>query len=198
MEFQILIYYTLWTLRVHRRTNAQKHFEQYEPRIQELQIQFLIVYLDDILIYRNSWKNMSNLWSLFFIDFENTTFSKSSLPRIFFKLENLLWTWIGRYPLKFLKHRSVSRNYNHSLDSSITTDCSSEIAQKIVNPLTEITMNGPFDCSTQADNSFSELKRTIKSAILIAQFDPTNTIFGTSNAFKVCYWRCDGTRPWRL
>ena len=156
---------------------------------------FLMVYLDDILIYSDTEEN-------------HKIFVKLVLDRL---RERKLYAKLSKFEFGvqeveylgfILKAGKLAMNPNKTKAIEVWGEAITKKelqsflglvnyyrrfirnCAKIAKPLTELTKNVPFNWSEHAQNAFEELKEKIFTAPVLAQFDPNKKIYVTTDACK--------------
>ena len=177
-------------------TNAPAEFMSIMNDVfQEYTDKFVMVYLDDILIYSNTWKEH--------IEHIKLVLQKLRQHKLYAKLSKCQFGLQEVEYLGFiLKAGKVAMNPNKTKAIELweTPTNKKELqsflglvnyyrrfirnCSKIGKPLTELTKNVPFKWSESAERAFKELKQSIIKAPVLAQFDPKKKIFVTTDACK--------------
>ncbi len=156
---------------------------------------FVMVYLDDILVYSKLWK-------------EHTYHVRLVLDRL---REHKLYAKLSKctfgvqevdYLGSVLRAGKLVMNPNKTKAIEVwKTPANKKELQsflglvnyyrrfirncsKVAKFIIELTKNIPFNWSSSADNSFKELQKAIFTASVLAQFDPQKKIFVTTDACK--------------
>ena len=156
---------------------------------------FVSCYLDDILIYSNSWKD-----HLYHIELVLLRLRKE---RLYAKLSKCVF---GAREVEYLgfvlKSGKVAMNPNktEAIEAWETPSSKKELqsflglvnyyrrfirnCSEIAKPLTNLTKNVPFDWSEEAESAFQRLKKAVTSAPVLRQFSSTAPIAITTDASK--------------
>ena len=177
-------------------TNAPAEFMSLMNKIfKEYTDKFVLVYLDDILVYSKTWEDHIRHVRLvldrlrkekLYAKFSKCKFGVQEVEYLGFILRagklamnpnktKAIEAWETPTNKKELQSFLGLVNYYRRF----IKNCS-----KIAKPLTELTKDVPFRWSEETQNAFDQLKNTIISAPVLAQFDPDKTIFVTTDACK--------------
>ena len=158
--------------------------------------QFVMVYLDDILVYSNSWdEHMRHLQLVLQRLREHKLYGK--LSKCAFGVKEV--EYLG-FILKAGK-LAMNPNKTKAIEVWETPKCKKDVqsflglvnyyrrfvrnCSKISKPLTELTKDVPFNWGVSEEKAFRELKVKVTSAPVLSQFDPHRKIFVTTDACKL-------------
>ena len=173
---------------------------------------FVCCYLDDILVYSNSWDEH--------LQHVELVLQRLRKERLYAKLSKCVFAVQEVEYLGFiLKSGKLAMNPNKTQAIEVweTPKSKKELqsflglvnyyrrfirnCSKIAKPLTNLTKNVPFHWSKEAESAFQELKRTVISAPVLRQFNDTAPITVTTDASKYALGGVmeqsfeDGTHP---
>lgn len=156
---------------------------------------FIIAYLDDILVYSDTWEEHLEHISMTLVILRK--------HKLYAKLSKCVF---GAQEVEYLGHIlkagrvAMNPNKTQAIESWKIPTSKKELqsflglvnyyrrfiknCSKTAKPLTDLTKNVPYVWHKEADNSFKELKKAVISAPVLNQYNPKYPIFVTTDASK--------------
>lgn len=156
---------------------------------------FVMVYLDDILIFSDSWEEH--------VKHIRLVLERLRKHKLYAKISKCKFGVQEADYLGFVLRAgklAMNPNKTRAIEAWETPKTKKELqsflglvnyyrrfirnCSKIAKPLTELTKNVPFNWNKSANDAFKELKRSIITAPVLAQFNPKKEIYVTTDASK--------------